>query len=563
MKKKFFVFIPTLFFSALCHSQNSYTGKFRVVGPNSSNAAVYENSLTITVSPDNAASISLHFRGGSRTEPEDYIDLSGTINGDVAGGQLDASGSVAAEMKDGSRVKQDQQGMTIIGTLNANKIEGKVYLGPIYEGAFFDFTATGSELKPALTYPVGSSPKVFNKGWVFGASFSITDDEGNEVDLSDKVEWSGTATFNPAKGKTSHPSFNIIGSNKIILTVKYEGNIYKGEYPVATVDVKKYAFQGCIAIVGADGHGCIACPHPAVGPILTGSPEILIEGYPAARVGDVGTHAACCDGNYYTITSGDDNVLINGKAAALFQFSQTKHCGGTGHVGDATQRNYRLSNKDVTINNKQADGETNLLTDDEVITGPKGLMSFSSGPQTIVTIFPSTSVKMLEDIPESMKLLIKYGAMMADGISVSEKKILIELKNLSVKPKGTKFYILTDSIRSTINVYHGKVTVTDKTSGISRDVDSGFSYRYENGKAEIVALDINEGQKMQRDLMSKVDNTTIKTVYSVNNETKEAAKNSILSWTTFFRENILYIAGGIAALAIILVLLVKKKRSKA
>lgn len=140
---------------------------------------------------------------------------------------------------------------------------------------------------------------------------------------------------------------------------------------------------------------------------------------------------------------------------------------------------------------------------------------------------------------------------------------MIELKNLSVKPKGTKFYILTDSIRSTINVYHGKVTVTDKTSGISRDVDSGFSYRYENGKAEIVALDINEGQKMQRDLMSKVDNTTIKTVYSVNNETKEAAKNSILSWTTFFRENILYIAGGIAALAIILVLLVKKKRSKA
>ncbi len=88
-------------------------------------------------------------------------------------------------------------------------------MGPINEGAFFDFTATGSELKPALTYPVGSSPKVFNKGWVFGASFSITDDEGNEVDLSDKVEWSGTATFNPAKGKTSHPSFNIIGSNKI------------------------------------------------------------------------------------------------------------------------------------------------------------------------------------------------------------------------------------------------------------------------------------------------------------------------------------------------------------
>ncbi|HWR33860.1 MAG TPA: PAAR domain-containing protein, partial [Chitinophagaceae bacterium] len=340
MRNRIILFIAALLCSASGQSQDFYTGKFRVIGPNAENAAIYTNVLSIAINRGTEVSISLHFRGGSRTEPDDYINLSGTINGSIQGGRLDASGSVAAELKDGSRLTQDQQGMTFTGTLNANKIEGKVYLGPVNEGAFFAFTATSSELKPALTFPVGPSPMVFNKGWVFGANFSITDEEGNEIDLSDKVEWSGTATFNPAKGKTSHPSFNTIGSNKIILTVKYEDKTYKEEYKIITVDVTKYAFQGCIAFAAADGHGCPACPHPTVGPILMGSPEVLIEGYPAARVGDMGTHAACCDGNYYTITTGDDNVLINGRAAALFQFSQTKHCGSTGFVGNATQRNY-------------------------------------------------------------------------------------------------------------------------------------------------------------------------------------------------------------------------------
>ncbi|MBI5858820.1 MAG: PAAR domain-containing protein [Sphingobacteriales bacterium] len=563
MKKCFFSALLLLSMAILCQSQNTYTGKFRVVGPNSDNVAVYSNSLTLNISPENEVSISLHFKGGSRTEPDDYIDLSGTITGTIEGGQLDVSGSVASEMKDAGKIKQSQQGMTILGSLNGNKMEGKVYMGPIKDGAFFDFTAVGGELKPALTFPAGPSPKVFNKGWVFGASFSVTDKDGNEVDLSDKVEWSGTATFKPEKGKLSRPVFNSVGSNKIILTVKYEGNTYKGEYPVTTVDVSKYAFQGCRVETKGDSHGCPACPHPAVGPITTGSPDILIYGHPAARVGDVGYHMVCCGPNTFTILSGDDEVLINGKAAALFEFSKTQHCGSIGNICKASGQRSLIRNKDVTVNNKEAGGEITLMKDDEIKTGEKGLLSFSNGSQGMVSLMPSTSIKVLENIPEQLKLQLYYGTLAANGDVNAGKKLLIELKKLAIRPKGTKFIVITDSLQSMVNVYHGSVTVTDKASGISNDVDSGFSYRYENGKMEILPLEENSAREIIKERIAAVDNTTIKTTFSANTETEETPESSTFNPGTFLRENILYIAGGIVVLVIIIVLFAKKKRSKA
>ena len=37
--------------------------------------------------------------------------------------------------------------------------------------------------------------------------------------------------------------------------------------------------------VPADAHGCPACPHPAVGPAIAGSPDVMVNGpSPSLRI---------------------------------------------------------------------------------------------------------------------------------------------------------------------------------------------------------------------------------------------------------------------------------------
>lgn len=73
-----------------------------------------------------------------------------------------------------------------------------------------------------------------------------------------------------------------------------------------------------------DMHTCPAHqgdnPHTG-GPIIEGSPDVFIEGKPAARVGD---KAMCRVGGPDSIVEGDLMVLINGKPAA-FVGSKTAH----------------------------------------------------------------------------------------------------------------------------------------------------------------------------------------------------------------------------------------------
>ena len=73
---------------------------------------------------------------------------------------------------------------------------------------------------PELLFPLGKSPKVFDKGWLFGASFKITGKDNKEIDLRDEIEWSGTGNFEPGKGSSCRPAFNSVGENKIILTAE-------------------------------------------------------------------------------------------------------------------------------------------------------------------------------------------------------------------------------------------------------------------------------------------------------------------------------------------------------
>ena len=182
----------------------------------------------------------------------------------------------------------------------------------------------------SLTFPAGSSPKVFTTGWVFGAR-CVIDTEDGQMDYSDQVTWRGSGSFSPDRGNVSRPSFNGPGTNEIVLSVEVDGQTYTQTYSIQAVSPAGYAKLGDIAYCPNDAHGCLACPHPVKGPINTGSPNVFINGLPAARVGDTGVHAACCGPNMFEIIGGDSSVLINGRPAARIG-DATKHCGGAGTI---------------------------------------------------------------------------------------------------------------------------------------------------------------------------------------------------------------------------------------
>lgn len=83
------------------------------------------------------------------------------------------------------------------------------------------------------------------------------------------------------------------------------------------------------AFIPADAHGCPACPHPAAGPAVQGSRNVLTNGLPSVRVGDKGIHAACCGANLWNAKLGSATVLINGRRAHRAG-DLTTHCGGSG-----------------------------------------------------------------------------------------------------------------------------------------------------------------------------------------------------------------------------------------
>lgn len=185
------------------------------------------------------------------------------------------------------------------------------------------------EVSIRLTYPIGYSPRIFTVGWTLGASATQGD-----KDISDSVKWGGDGSFSPGTGRISHPAFEMGGPHQITLSVMTEKGEVSKTFSVNTVDpAGRYARVGSRARCPADSHGCPACPHPTVGPIMTGSPTVMIRGTPAARVGDTGVHEACCGPNTFEIISGDGSVLIDGRPAARIG-DQTRHCGGSGTITD-------------------------------------------------------------------------------------------------------------------------------------------------------------------------------------------------------------------------------------
>lgn len=90
--------------------------------------------------------------------------------------------------------------------------------------------------------------------------------------------------------------------------------------PAARVTDNSQGIPHCHSV-----HPWSPVPHPVVGPIASGSPDVMIAGLPAARLGDPGTHAACCGPNTYKIVQGSSSVFTNNKPQAR-QGDTTLHC---------------------------------------------------------------------------------------------------------------------------------------------------------------------------------------------------------------------------------------------
>lgn len=533
-----------------------------------SNETVSTNMVILKIE-GNDFNISYHLRMHSafqvlrdkKDHSGDFTDLSGSCNGVLSGNDLNGSCKILVEENDAGSYTKNQPPGRISAVIGDNEINGKLLVGTEEPTELaFKLKPAGSD-KPELTYPAGRSPKVFDKGWVFGASFVLTDDNGKTIDLSDKVEWSGTASFQPAMGNESRPAFNNIGTNKIILTVNYEGKTYRNEFSIETVSGLLYGHKGTMVLCNADLHGCIACPHNAPGSVVTGTELVMADGYPAARVGDRGVTFGCCGENTFVITRGDERVLIQGIPAAKIG-SETKHCGGIGNLIGGYWDYYLWYNKCVQFisSGKEEGNKSELLTGDKVQTSENGFLGFFGNSTTAVSLFPNSLLSVLQQTKEQLILALEKGSIMVNGHTNEGKKISLQLKKLSIRPTGTKFLVTADSLgNATIHCYEGQLQITTIADGNSSTIDSGYVYTYTGSAGSVRSPDSSDYLKTMHQLMSVVDSKSMK-IYSNENSKKENMTEIKSSEGFFGKYKYLIIAGAILLLGILVAMLRNKQK---
>lgn len=85
-----------------------------------------------------------------------------------------------------------------------------------------------------------------------------------------------------------------------------------------------------------DTHGCPACPHPnVVGPSISASSNVFVNGAPALRIDDLGMHTSCCGTNMWMVIQASAQVFVNG-SQVVRQGDMTQHCGGVGKMIEAS-----------------------------------------------------------------------------------------------------------------------------------------------------------------------------------------------------------------------------------
>lgn len=87
--------------------------------------------------------------------------------------------------------------------------------------------------------------------------------------------------------------------------------------------------------VPMDSHGQPCCFHGAIGPAKQGSPNVVVNGRAAVRVGDSGVHSKCCGPNTWVATQGSSTVIVNGKRIHRLD-DEDQHCGGIGYMVDGS-----------------------------------------------------------------------------------------------------------------------------------------------------------------------------------------------------------------------------------
>ncbi len=556
----------------------NYSGSFTVAD---ADAAITAKSIKISLRSD-GFSAAFHLRqnkvfmifNDKLDHSGDYTDITGNGHGIVTGNQLSGNVKLNVVENEVGVITKNNPPARIKATIRGREINGDLIIGDEGEDEPFiiSFLAleTGNE-KPELSYPAGKSPKVFDKGWIFGADFSLLNEKGELVDLSDQVEWSGTGSFNPVKGRQSRPVFGNTGANKIILSVTYEGKTYKSEFPVEAVSCLEYGHTGSLAKSGSDSHGCPGCPHTVIGPVVTGSALVFAGNFPAARVGDRGVHSACCEHNSFVITSGDPEVLIEGKPAAKPGLSTTRHCGGEGILiksGSAMDdgllmAGYSLSNPDASMGElKEFLKKIKAMHAGDVFTtGQKGILAFPGNNETSITVFPNSVLKVLEQSKEKIRLLLQEGHLLVNGNTNKDKKVLVDLKDFTLTPAGTKFLLRTDRTGNvSVNVYEGQLSIRQISADKVYETDSGYVFRYSGNKLSVVPMEPDSELQTMRELMAEVDSRSVTIQYekiAVPSGTNKQPENAIRS---FIQRNLVYIAGAAVFVILLLLLLLKQRR---
>jgi uncharacterized Zn-binding protein involved in type VI secretion len=89
------------------------------------------------------------------------------------------------------------------------------------------------------------------------------------------------------------------------------------------------------ARIDVDTHGGPCCPHAAIGPAISASSNVLVNGIPALRLGDIGMAAPCCGSSIWKVVQASGGVFING-SAMVRKGDIVQSCGGIGKMIEAS-----------------------------------------------------------------------------------------------------------------------------------------------------------------------------------------------------------------------------------
>ncbi len=450
-----------------------YEGRF-IMPPG--NPAVFSmNSLRIIIDNDGMVIFTARIKFGPPSKKGDYVKISASLTGKMEGNSIILNGESNVEMLYFGRTGSKDVASVLNATLQpgsppsvsgkfkvGNSVSDDTGLSPVFE---FSAQYTGEEITEGLIllFPFGDSPKVIDKGWLFGARCLLGAGTDDERDLSENVEWSGTGQFDPVKGPKARAYFTAPGKNTIRLRVVDGENEIVKEFTIYAEPSAKYARIGSLVYCPADGHGGPACPLPVVGMVESGNQELLLDGMPVACVGDSGYHSACVGPNQFIIAEGDPDVKLFGKPVAILG-SVTRHCGGAGRIVENGTTNRMLiisKSSSVKISNEESDFHKRALKEGTRIeTGEKGMCVIQAGPGAFFTLAPGSIMVIEKNDDPPPKVKLEQGMLSYIGADIGGKDhIVIVTDRETIEPAGTRFTLEVSDTKTILAVAKGKVRI--------------------------------------------------------------------------------------------------------